>query len=119
MIGKENLIDCGFGEAIIRKVDLTQEDLNTAFIFNLIVGIFCYGVIFSLSPFIADFFQVPILEQLLRLSSVSVLVSPLCMVQNSLLTRNLHFKNLGIISIASSIISGIIGVALAFTGFES
>ena len=49
-------VDCGFGTAIIRKKERTQEDMSTAFYFNVGLGIFVYLVLFLISPLVADFF---------------------------------------------------------------
>ena len=35
-------IDSGFSTALIRKPELTEEDLSTAFYFNIFLGLVCY-----------------------------------------------------------------------------
>ena len=55
-------IDSGFSSALIRKVDLTESDLSTAFFFNIAIGVICYIVLYFTSPFIADFYNTPILS---------------------------------------------------------
>ncbi len=111
------LIDCGFGSALIRKQDLKEEDLNTAFLFNIGVGLFCYILLFIASPWIAQFYKAPILADLLKVSALSTLTAPFCLVQNTLLTREVDFKRLAKISLATSLGSGFIGLGMALAGY--
>lgn len=110
-------IDSGFGSALIRKPDLTDEDLSTAFYFNIIVGVFFYTVFFLTSPLIADFYGVPILEDILKVTALSTLFGPLTAVHNVLFSRNLDFKTKAKISFVSKITTGIVGIVLAYLGF--
>lgn len=48
------IIDSGFSTALIRKPDLTEDDLSTAFYFNIGVGVVCYLLLFFSSPLIAE-----------------------------------------------------------------
>ena len=36
------LISAGFSDALVRKTDLKEEDLSTAYLYSLSVGIVCY-----------------------------------------------------------------------------
>lgn len=107
----------GFGAALIRKPDLKEEDISTAFYFNIIVGIFFYILLYFASPLIADFYNVPILTKTLRVTSLSMILGPLQSVHYSLFSRNLQFNITAKISIASSIITGLVGVSMAYMGF--
>ena len=67
----------GFGTALIRKPDLKEEDLSTAFYYSMAVGILCYVILFIASPWIADFYNAPVLVPLMRVTALSFLYSPL------------------------------------------
>jgi len=110
-------IDSGFGSALIRKPDLTDEDLSTAFYFNIGVGIFFYTLFFLASPLIADFYNVPILEDILKVTALSTLFGPLTAVHNVLFSRNLDFKTKAKISLSSKITTGVVGILFAYLGF--
>lgn len=109
-------VDSGFGSALIRKPDLKDEDITTAFYFNIIVGVVCYGILFFTSPLIADFYNAPILASLLKVSALSMLIGSLCTVQQALLTKQIDFKRQAKISLCASIVGGFIGVGLALYG---
>lgn len=110
-------IDSGFANALIRKIDLKEEDLSTAFYFNVLVGIGCYFLLFFLSPLIAKFYQTPILDVLLKVTALTILVNPLCTIQQTLLTKKIDFKTQAIVSVLSSLFSGLSGVWMAYHGY--
>lgn len=110
-------INSGFGNALIRKTNLTEEDLSTAFYFNIGVGCVCYAVLFFSSPLIADFYNTPILSDLLKVSALATLFNPLCIVQQTILSRKLEFKTQAYISVSGQIVTGIIGLYLALNGY--
>ena len=111
------LIEGGFSNALIRKLDRTESDLSTAFYFNVVVGIFLYVLLFFLAPFIATYFEDPLLIPLLRIIGLNVFFNSLCIVQNAILTAELNIKLQTLISLCSQIPMGIIAIYLAYKGF--
>lgn len=107
----------GFGQALIRKPEITEKDLSTAFYYSLGVGIFFYAVLFSVSPWIADFYRTPVLKPLMRVTALSFIYSAIRTPQNIILSRNLNFKTPSKIAVVTKIISGLVGITLAYTGF--
>lgn len=110
-------VDSGFSNALVRKPELNDADLSTAFYFNIIVGFVCYAVLFFSSPFIAEFYNAPILSSLLKVTALSTLFNPLCAVQQAILTREINFKKLARISIVATVFSGGVGIIMAYKGF--
>lgn len=110
-------IDSGFSNALVRKPDLKEEDLSTAFYFNIIVGIVCYGILFVTSPWIADFYHTPILTDLLKFTALATLFNPLCAVQQAILTKEIDFKSQAIVTVSAAIVGGIVGLYLAYYGY--
>lgn len=107
----------GFGTALVRKPEVTDEDLSTAFYYSIVLGVFCYSIIFIASPFIADFYDTPILKSLVRITALTFLWSPLVTPQSVILTRRMDFKNPARISIINKIIGSIVGITMAYTGY--
>lgn len=110
-------LDSGFGNALIRKPDLTENDNSTAFYFNIIAGIIMFGVIWLISPFVAAFYEKPILTQLLRVEGIILIMSSFKIVQNTQLSRALNFKAKTIINVSSNILSGLVAIIAANKGF--
>lgn len=110
-------IDSGFSSALIRKQDINEEDYSTTFIFSIIVGSLCYIFLFLASPWIADFYGTPILSNILKVTALTVLINAMCVVQQTILTKKIDFKTQTYISITGAILSGIVGLWMAYKGF--
>ena len=107
----------GFGTALVRKPDLTEKDLSTAFYYSMGVGVICYVLLFVASPWIADFYNAPVLVPLMRVTALSFLYSPLGTGQSVILQRRLDFKTPTKVSVVCRILSGVIGIVMAYTGY--
>jgi len=107
----------GFGEALIRKPDLKEEDLSTAFYYSFGVGLFFYLILFFTAPFIADFYDTPVLTPLTRVTALSFIYGAIGTPQSILLNRKLDFKTPAKISVITQVFSGVIGITMAYTGY--
>ena len=112
-----SFIDSGFANALIRKKDRTEVDFSTVFYFNIVVGLFFYFLLFFTSPYIAAFYDVPILEDLTKVVAINLLISSLTVVQRAKFTINVDFKTQTKASLLAAIISGITGILMALKGF--
>lgn len=113
----QTFIDSGFGSALIRKTDCTDEDYSTAFYFNIVVGIVCYLILFFCAPFIANFFDTPILKDIVRVLSINLFLGSLTIVQGAKLTAAVDFKSQAKIGLVATIVSGCIGLIMAYSGY--
>lgn len=109
-------LDSGFGNALIRKPDLTEDDNTTAFFFNLVAGVVLFGIIWVIAPWVSAFYDKPILTPLLRAEGSLLIVSSFKIVQNTQLTRALNFKAKMIIRVVSNILGGASGIISAYCG---
>lgn len=111
------IVDSGFSNAIIRKKDAVEEDYSTTFVFNIVLSIIMYTILFLCSPLIADFFRQEQLTVLTRVLGVVIIINSIAIVQRTKLVKSIDFKRQAKISVASSTISGIVGIGFAFLGF--
>lgn len=110
-------VDGGFGSALIQKKEPTQEDYSTIFWWNLLLSIVLYCGLFIAAPYIAKFYNLPLLSAVLRVQSVVLILNSLSIIQQNRLRKTLLFKKLATVSIISSIISLIITIYLAYNGW--
>lgn len=110
-------IDCGFGAALIRKKDCSDIEFSTVFWFNLIAAMFFYAVLFFVAPFIANYYHMPILVNVLRVIGLTLIIQALYAIQVTWLTVAVNFKLQAKVSVLSCIVSGIVGISLACCGF--
>jgi teichuronic acid exporter len=111
------LIDSGFNTALIRKKNVNQVDLSTVFIFNFLVSLVLYFGIYIIAPYVAIFYQEPIVVNVLRVAALGLVLSALGSIHRTILNKEIDFKLQTIISILSVIVSGAIGVTLAMYGY--
>lgn len=107
-------IDCGFSQALIRKSDRTQTDFSTEFFFNIGVGIVGYLILFITAPFIAKFYDMPILISVLRVLGLGVIINSLCVVQSAQFAIRLDFKTPAMLAVGTQMLSGAVGITMAF-----
>ena len=112
----QTFIDSGFGSALIRKNDCTDTDYSTAFYFNVLVGLVCCILLFLASPFIANFFNTPILKDVVRVMSLNMLVGSFAIVHGTKLTYSIDFKSQAKVGLLTSILSGSVGIIMAYKG---
>lgn len=111
------IIDSGFSQAVIRKKVASNEDYNTMFITNMVLSIVMFLVLFFCAPAIANFFERPELVSLTRVMGTIMIINALSITQNTVLTKRIDFKTKTKASLVSAIISGIVGISMAFMGY--
>lgn len=107
-------IDSGFSTALVRKTDRSETDNATAFYFNIGVGIITLVVFYISAPWIALFYNTPILEPISKVVGIMPFLSSLCVVQQALLTSRIDFKTQSKVSLYATIVSGLIGAGMAY-----
>lgn len=112
------LMQSGFSMALIQKKETTQDDLSTAFWFNVITAWIIYAILFMSAGGIASFFGKPVLVSITRVAAIGIILNSLCSVQMSLLTKRMDFRKLAWINLAGALISGTTGLILALMGYE-
>lgn len=112
----QTFIDSGFGSALIRKLDCDENDYSTAFYFNIVVAIICGLILILVSPFIADFFNTPILKSIVKVMSLNMMIGSCAIVHGAKLSAKVDFKSQAKISLFTAVISGVAGVFMAYNG---
>lgn len=109
-------IDSGFSQALIQTKDRTYKDISTVLSFNILVAFICYFILFLTAPFLADFYEIPDLKNLLRVLAISLILNSLFTVPSTLLTIEMNFRLIAKITFISTLISGIIAIIAAYSG---
>lgn len=111
------LINSGLTESLIRTEQPTNDDYSTIFYFNFIVSVFIYFIMYFAAPFIADFYNQPLLINITRVYCIVFIINSLSIVQNTKLIKEMDFKKQTIISLPSLIIGSVVGISMALMGF--
>ena len=110
-------IDGGFTNALIQKKDRTETDYSTVFYINLGISVLFYLILFVSAPYIASFYNQPLLTEITRIYSINLILNSLAAVNKTKLVVAVDFKTQTKISFTSALISGIIGVSCALYGY--
>lgn len=111
------IVSSGLSSSLIRSKSVDNHDFNTIFYFNLFISLISYALLFLTAPIIADFYDLPILTIIIQLLGIVLLISGLTNVQESIIIRRMDFKFQSKVKILSLVISGFIGLFLAFNDF--
>lgn len=110
-------VNGSFGLALIRKPDCSEKDLSTAFYYSIVMGILMYGLLFVSAPWIAAFYDAPILNELVRVTALTFLIAPINTPQTVILNHRIDFKTPARINIVTRLFSGALGIGIAYAGY--
>lgn len=110
-------VDSGLGTALIQKKDADDLDFSSVFYFNVVVCIILYLVMFFAAPLIAEFYKMPELTPVVRVISLTIVISGVKGVQQSYVSRNMLFKRFFYATLGGTIFSAFLGIAMAYAGF--
>ena len=110
-------VQSGFNTALIQKKNADEIDFSSVFYLCLVVASILYSVLYLTAPTIAAFFGNSELVSVLRVLSLTLFFGAVNSVQIAVISRNMHFKKLFIGSFGAIIISGIVGILMAYENF--
>lgn len=110
-------VDSGLGTALIQKKDADDLDFSSVFYFNFAVCLILYAVMFAAAPFIAGFYNDVSLTPIIRVISLTIVISGVKGIQQSYVSRNMLFKRFFYATLGGTIFSAFLGIALAYAGF--
>lgn len=109
--------DSGFSAALINRKSIKHEDYNAVFWFNIALAAGFYVILFLCAPWIARFFHAPELIALSRLYFMGFVIASLGIAPSALLSKQLKIKEKAISMIVALIVSGVVGLYLAYEGY--
>jgi len=113
----QSFSETGIGSAIVQQKNLTQRYINNAFTLCFLVGAFASLLLVATAAPIARSVADASMTVPLMLMSITLLLSCLTSVNNSLMQRKLQFMRIGAIRVGSIIVTTIVCIILAIKGF--
>lgn len=110
-------VDSGLGNALIQKKDADDLDFSSVFFFNVFMCSVLYIIMFLLAPVIADFYNNSNLIPIIRILSLTLIISGIKNVQQAYVTRTMQFKRFFFATLGGTIGAAIIGVYMAYMDF--
>lgn len=113
----EVLVCNGFGTALVQKENADALDFSSVFYLNFAISIILYMAIYISAPVIAKFYRMPGLTSAMRILGISIPAEAIKSIQAAYVSRNMQFKRLFWSTLLGTIISGAIGILMAYCGF--
>ena len=110
------LVTNGFGTALIQKKDAREIDFSSVLIFNFVLSLLLYWLMFFMAPVISRFYENEELTILIRILCLQIPLSGIKTVQQAFVARKLKFRLFFRATLIGTVISGIIGIVLAYRG---
>lgn len=110
-------IDGGFSSALIQYKERQNKDYCTVFYVNFTMSLLMYGILYVCAPFIASFYNQPLLISIVRVYCLTLVIGSLSAINSIRLTIDLNYRLGNLIGTAAAFSSGIIGVACAYSGW--
>ena len=109
-------VDQGLSEAIVQRAQITVQQLNTAFLINLVMALLLFALLWLIAPLIAAYLKIAELSGILRVSSFGVLVSAASFSQQAINRRNFNYRWLAVCTLVATLIAGVTAVFFALNG---
>lgn len=110
------IVTGGFGNAIVQKKDADELDVNTMLCCSVATSILLYIIIFCAAPYIASFYNMPIIRPILRILGLRLLISGVNSIQRAWIQKRMLFKRFFISTSFGTIISAVVGISMAYMG---
>ena len=110
-------VDSGMANALIQKKDADDVDFSTVFYFNILVCVVLYMLMFIAAPFIANFYADDSLTSVIRVLSLTLIISGVKNVQQAFVSRKMMFRRFFFATLGGTIGAAVVGIGMAYLGF--
>lgn len=110
-------VDSGMGNALIQKKDADDVDFSSVFYFNMAICVVLYIGMFIAAPFIAGFYGKPELVAVVRVMSLTLIISGVKNIQQAYVSKHMLFKKFFFSTLGGTITAAFVGIGIAYAGF--
>jgi len=108
--------DLGLGAALVQHQDVTEDHLSSIFWLNVGAGLFLTVAFIGAAPWIAAFYDEPMLVPIASVVAVNFAIGAWGVVHRMIFQKKIDFRSITLVNIGKVVVSGGTGVFLAFTG---
>lgn len=110
-------VEPGMTSALIQNKETKEIDYSTILFFNICTGGLLYLFLYIVSPFIAIWFDLPVLKDVLRVMGIQILIGGINSVQISYVQKHMMFQKFFACSLLSTIVASVIAIMMAYAGY--
>jgi lipopolysaccharide exporter len=111
------LNSAGIATALIARRENVQEAANAALVANILFGALTFGITWFIAPPVSVFFNAPEIVPLFRVLGLSLPLTGLGVVPDTMLRREMKFQTVLISDISRNFVKGAVSIGLALLGF--
>ena len=111
------LKDFGINASLIYKQNLSRNEIDSVFWFNILLSVFLGAIIIFSAPLIGKFYNNPRLINITIAMGFLFIINTLSGTPNALIQKKLLFKEFFFRNISNKILYGLTGIILALKGF--
>ena len=111
------LVNFGFGTVLVQQQNITQDQLSTVFWINFVVSILLSGIFIVCAPWIALFYEEPIVQTLTYVLVPVLILNALGICHKVILERAIDLKPLATAEISSIVVSTTVAIYMAYSGY--
>jgi len=111
------IVQNGFSTALIQRQEADEADFSSVFYFSLGAALVMYGLLWAMAPWIAGFYGIGGLLEIVRVLALVLFPGAVISVQTAWVSRKMEFKGLFLSTFAASVVSGAISIYMAYEGF--
>jgi O-antigen/teichoic acid export membrane protein len=115
----QTLRNAGVNMFLVATPELDEAKVRTTLGIAMLSSFTLAAIVFLAAPFVADFYAEPVIANVLRIISLSYLISPFMVLAHGLLSRALCFKELLIAAVSGSASCAALTIYLAVGGWGS
>lgn len=108
--------DLGVSVSLFSRKEISKKEYSSLYWVSLILGGLLYLLLFSAAPFIADFYQQPLLKKLIPIMGLDLIIATAGVQFRIFRQKELQFKSLAIIDIIASLLSLFVAILFAYNG---
>lgn len=109
-------VDSGLANSLIQKKNADDVDFSSVFYFNVLICCLLYIIMFVSAPAISRFYNKPEIVPMIRVLSLTLIISGIKNVQQAYVSKNMMFKKFFFSTLGGTLTASIIGIALAILG---
>jgi O-antigen/teichoic acid export membrane protein len=109
--------DLGLGAALVQRRENIEEGANTVFTTNLILGTLLSTIAYFIAPWMAGYFNEPMVTPVLRWLGLSFTINALGAVHGVLLVRELDYRRKIIPDMGNTVVKAVVSIGLAVAGY--
>lgn len=113
----DSLITGGLSSSLIQKEDADSLDFSSMFYSSLLMALVLYIALFAFSPLIAKLYKNDDFVLIFRVMGIKFFITAINSVQQAYVARKMIFKKFFFATIIGTVISAIVGIAMALKGF--